>query len=50
MKTSHDIHAEAYRLASLLSDYPAGCDLEFDAEHEELERQFAELRLQFSNH
>ena len=48
MQTTHDINAEANRLVSLLSEYPAGCDPEFDAEHEELERQFAELRLHFS--
>ncbi len=49
MQTIHDITAESYRLASLLSEYPAGCDAEFDTEFEELDRQFAELRLHFGN-
>ncbi len=49
MQTNHAIVSETYRLASLLSDYPAGCDPDFDAEHEELEREFAELRLQFDH-
>jgi hypothetical protein len=49
MQTYHDINAETLRLTNLLSDYPAGCDPEFDADHEELERQFAELRLHFGN-
>ncbi len=37
-------------LVQILSDYPAGCDSEFDAVHEELERQFAELRLTSPRH
>ena len=49
MQTNHQITAEAYRLASQLHDYPAGCDPEFDAEYDELDRQFAELRLHFDN-
>ncbi len=49
MQTIHDITAETYRLINLLSEYPAGCDPEFDTEHEELEREFAELRLHFGN-
>ena len=49
MQTIHDITAESYRLSCLLSEYPAGCDPEFDTEHEELERKFAELRLHFGN-
>lgn len=49
MQTIQTIHAEAYRLASLLSDYAAGCDPEFDAAYEELDREFAELRLHFGN-
>ena len=49
MQNLHAITAETYRLASLLSDYEAGCDPDFDAEYEELEREFAELRLSFDH-
>jgi len=49
MQTVHDINVESLRLTSLLGEYPAECDAEFDAEHEELERQFAELRLHLGN-
>lgn len=49
MQTSHTITAEAFRLTSLLSDYAAGCDPEFDAEYEDLDREFAELRLHFNH-
>jgi hypothetical protein len=49
MQTVHDINAESIRLTSLLGEYSAGCDAEFDTEHEELERQFAEIRLHFGN-
>ena len=40
----------AYELIQLLSEYPAGCDADFDADYEELEREFAELRLAFNHH
>jgi hypothetical protein len=49
MQHRHDIHAAAYHLASLLDELSAGCDDEFDDTYEELEREFAELRLQFVN-
>ena len=49
MQTNLAIASECHRLICLLDEYPAGCDPEFDAEYEELDRQFAELRLQFSN-
>jgi hypothetical protein len=42
-------HPHAYgthsRLAELLDQMPAGCDPDFDDGNEELERQFAEIRL-----
>lgn len=34
------------RIAAILDQFPAGCDPEFDAGLEEMEREFAELRLQ----
>jgi hypothetical protein len=49
MRTIQDINSEAYRLVTLLSEYPAGCDPEFDAVYEELDREFAELRLHYNN-
>jgi hypothetical protein len=42
-------YPSAYELTQLLEEYPAGCDSDFDAEHEELERQFAELRMTFDH-
>lgn len=47
---SHD-HTSVSDIATLLSrfdDLHAGCDPDFDSGFEELERQFAELRLTFS--
>jgi hypothetical protein len=38
-----------YRLPSLLEELSAGCDSEFDFAYEELDREFAEIRLQLSN-
>ena len=36
-------------LVALLDEFPSGCDAEFDDGREELERQFAELRLNFDH-
>jgi len=41
----NDLQFRLYELTDLLS---AGCDPDFD-HHEELEREFAELRLQIAN-
>ena len=41
--------ATIHRLVALLDESPAGCDTEFDDGREELERQFAELRLTFDH-
>ncbi len=49
MQNYHDIQAQAFHLTSSLNDFPAGCDHEFDAVYEELDREFAELRLHFDN-
>ncbi|WP_020472320.1 hypothetical protein [Zavarzinella formosa] len=40
-----DFHATNSRLIELTDLLSAGCDSDFDAAHEELERAFAELRL-----
>ncbi|MBX9580290.1 MAG: hypothetical protein K2X87_08290 [Gemmataceae bacterium] len=37
-------------LSDLLDELSAGCDPDFDAAQEEVERQFAELRLAFDHH
>jgi hypothetical protein len=34
-------------LLARYDEFPAGCDADFDSDFEELERQFAELRLTF---
>ena len=41
----NDFHAIHSRMFQLSDELSAGCDPEFDAHHEELEREFAELRL-----
>jgi hypothetical protein len=46
MQNIHDIHTETLRLARFFDDLPAGCDPDFDAAGDDLEREFAELRLQ----
>lgn len=48
--TDHHFPASYADLTATLSDSSAFCDPEFDAWHEELERQFAELRMQHANH
>lgn len=42
MQHLHDIREAGY-------DHIAGCDPDFDADQEELEREFTELRLHFDN-
>lgn len=49
MSPIQDAHFAAYRLAALIEDLSAGCDADFDTDLEELERQFAELRLTLGN-
>jgi hypothetical protein len=43
---AQDTHS---RLMALLDLMPAGCDPDFDDGREELERQFAEIRLTLGN-
>lgn len=49
MKLSYETPFSTCQLAGLIEDIAAGCDPEFDADLEELERQFAELRLTFKH-
>lgn len=49
MPSIHDIHTATCRLLNAFDELSAGCDPEFDAAYEELEREFAELRLHFGN-
>ena len=45
-----DRHAVTSRLLELTEELSAGCDPDFDASQEELEREFAELRLTLDHH
>ena len=49
MQNHHAIISEAYRFTGRLDDYDAGCDPDFDAEPEDLEPEFAELRSHFDH-
>jgi hypothetical protein len=49
MQHIHDSQTAASRLASLIDDLSAGCDSEFDAAYDDLDREFAELRLHLAN-
>jgi hypothetical protein len=40
-----DIRAHNSRMMQIIEELSAGCDQDFDAGQEELEREFAELRL-----
>jgi hypothetical protein len=42
-----DFHASNSRMMQIIEELSAGCDEDFDAGQEELEREFAELRLSF---
>ena len=49
MHTIHDTHAIRSRLLSLTDELSAVCDAEFDVVSDDLEREFAELRMQLGN-
>ena len=49
MQRLHDIREASYDLIQRCNDHIAGCDPDFDADQEELEREFAERRLHFDN-
>ena len=40
-----DINSELFRVISAIEEFDGACDPAFDSELEELERQFAELRM-----
>ncbi len=49
MQTTYDTHAIYSRLFSLSDELSAGCDAEFDTGYDDLDREFAELRMQLGN-
>jgi hypothetical protein len=48
IQQDYDAHTIGHLLA-LFEELPSGCDPDFDNAAEELERQFAELRLSFDH-
>ena len=49
MQHIHAIREAGYDLIQQYNDHIAGCDPNFDAGDEEIEREFAELRLHLDN-
>ena len=49
MKHTHIVTSQLSHLASLFEEFSAGCDPDFDAAFDDLEREFAEARLHFGN-
>jgi hypothetical protein len=50
MFTNHQESLSNYQLITILNDMcDAGCDRDFDAVYDDLEREFAERRLQLGN-
>jgi hypothetical protein len=49
MQTIHNASSAIFHLASLLDELATGIDPDFDADYEDLDREFAECRLQLSN-
>ena len=49
MQNIFDTHAINSRILSLIDELSAGCDAEFDAAYDDLEREFAELRMHNGN-
>ncbi len=49
MLTNQTTSSAIFHLASLLDELSAGCDPDFDATYEELDREFAEVRVQLRN-
>jgi hypothetical protein len=41
---------DAYSLISRFDEFPPGCDPDFDNDMQELERQFAEIRMTHEHH
>ncbi|MEW4569518.1 hypothetical protein AB1L88_16760 [Tautonia sp. JC769] len=49
MHDNFHLHGRTIDLIDRIHDLSAGCDPDFDAELDDLEREFAELRLRFGN-
>jgi signal transduction histidine kinase len=49
MQHIHDSQTAASRLIRLIDDLSVGCDSDFDTAYEDLDREFAELRLHLGN-
>jgi hypothetical protein len=49
MQTALDTHTIAYRLPALLDELSADTGFEYDPALDDLEREFAEIRLGFRN-
>jgi hypothetical protein len=49
MQNMHNIRSQARRLMNQFDDLPDGWDSEFHPAYDDLEREFAELRLHFGN-
>ena len=49
MRTIQTTQSTIYHLASLLEDLSVGCDPDFDTSYEDLDREFAEIRLLIDN-
>src|SRR5665213_2336956 len=50
MQNTTDYDAITSRFYQLTEELSAGCDLEFDTAHDDLEREFQKLRLQLASH
>jgi hypothetical protein len=49
MQHLHDSQTVNSRILTLIDELSAGCDTEFDAAYDDLEREFAELRCRPGN-
>jgi hypothetical protein len=49
MQTNQTTSSAIFHLASLLDELSAGCDPDFDAAYDDLNREFAETRVQLGN-
>jgi hypothetical protein len=49
MQVNSHIFSTVFNLIESINELSAGCDPDFDTAYEELERQYAELRLTFGN-
>jgi hypothetical protein len=49
MQHLHAVQSNLFHLAGVIEDLAAGCDTDFDAAYDDLEREFAEVRCQLGN-